>query len=171
MWWLALLPLLLAKKKDASASSSSPALTLDADSVLARFTAGAVMATLYARPRPTWRVVKVTGEILAQGTARTAGELVIPMLEAFTDATQGLPIQAQMLDGDRWLSIFVFPLDLEDVVHTHGSFVQLWGWSFTDGVATVSGEPQDSRGKALLAAMARIEDGPPAAEQGTGTDG
>lgn len=162
MWPFLLLLLALGDKKKAgasSSSSSSPAMELDADSLLARFTAGTITATLYARPRPTWRVATAVGKIIGQGSANGASELVRPMLESFTEATQGLAIQAQMFDEDRWLSIFVFPSG------------EKWGWSVTDGVQTVSGDAQDTRGLALLAAMARIEDGPPKAEEGDGTDG
>lgn len=150
--WLLLLALpLLGRKRGAAA----PAFTPDPDSMLARFTAGATTASIYSRPRPSWRVIQESSDseeifVLAQGTGKNIAEIMRPMLEAFAEATTGRSISAYMFDRDRWLTIFVAPANAD---------ASSWAWSITDGVQSVNGTPEDSRGRALLAAIARVNEG------------
>lgn len=160
MWPWALLLLLVPPGKR---SSSAPAMHFDRDSVIVRLLAGDVVGQLYTRPRLGWSVTKGAA-VLAQGTGD--GETVEParpLLEAFAAATEGLPITAYFSEGGRVLTIAVYRIE--------GERASLWGWTATDG-AHVSNGLEDSRGRALLAALDRAEDGPAGEElEGTGTDG
>lgn len=154
-WLLLLLPFGFAKKSASTPSSGTklPA-SFDASSVVVRLVAGEVIGELYLRPRVGWYVSKA-GSVVAQGTSSNTAEPARPLLEAFADASPGLAVTAYFSAADHVLTIAVYRLQSSDG--------ERWGWTATDGVQVANGL-EDSRGRALLAALDRAEAGPTGGE-------